>query len=471
MLIPVILAGGSGTRLWPLSRDLYPKQFLPLVGERSLLQETLGRFQGLTTEAPIIVCGEAHRFIVAEQLRAAGIVGAQIIVEPTARNTAPAIALAALAAQARGSAARIVVLPSDHVLRDTAAWQAAATVAEMAACDGYLTTFGVQPDCPHTGYGYLRAGAALGPSGAYQLDQFVEKPDAVTAEQYLQSGKYLWNSGMFLFRADRYLAELAQHQPAMAQACQASWQTAAHDMDFVRPDAAAFATCPSDSVDYAVMERTRQAAVVPLSAGWSDLGSWDAVAAELPQDAQGNAAVGDVVLQSCKDSLIHASHRLVTAIGLHDHLVVETADAVLVAPKAAAQDIKALVQTLKQRKRDEAVQPARVHRPWGWYETISMGARYQVKRIQVSPGERLSLQLHHHRAEHWIVVQGTARVTCGENVFLLSENESTYIPLGKQHRLENPGTIPLEIIEVQSGSYLGEDDIVRFEDRYGRVAQ
>lgn len=470
MLIPVILAGGAGTRLWPLSRDLYPKQFLPLTGERSLLQQTLVRAHAVSAEAPIIVTGDAHRFIVAEQLRGAEVSGAQVIVEPVGRNTAPAITLAALAAQARDPAALLLVLPSDHVLRDTAAFAAAVAVARGVAASGSLVTFGIQPDAPHTGYGYIRAGATLS-AGARAVARFVEKPDRATAEQYLASGDYLWNSGMFLFSAQAYLEELAALQPAMLEACRNSWAAAARDLDFVRPEGKAFAACPSDSVDYAVMERTTRAAVVPLAAGWSDLGSWDAVAAEMQADTSGNAVVGDVLAQGCRDSLIHASHRLVAAIGLDGYLVVETADAVLVAPKAAAQKVKEVVAALKQGKREEATQHRRVHRPWGWYETLALGPRFQVKRIQVAPGQRLSLQKHHHRAEHWVVVHGTAKVTRGEESFLLAENQSTYIPLGETHRLENPGSIPLEIIEIQSGSYLGEDDIVRFEDRYGRAAK
>jgi len=465
MLQCVILSGGSGTRLWPLSRELFPKQLINLQGgDETLLQATLTRTAGLPgLLAPVIVCNENHRFLVAEQVRALGVPGAKVILEPCARNTAPAIALAALAADPE---ALLLVLPADHVIHDKAAFQTAVATAIAVAEQGQLVTFGVVPSAPETGYGYIRCGKSLGP--AFEIDRFIEKPDRKTAEGFLASGGYLWNSGMFLLKASRYLEELAKHAPAMLEAARAAVSAAKSDLDFLRVDAAAFAKSPSDSIDYAVMEKTDSAAVVPLDAGWSDVGSWSSLHESLERDSSGNALRGDVLSVDTEGSFVLAESRLVATVGLKDHVVVETKDAVLVAPKGRVQDVKKLVEKIKQSGRSEHQLHREVHRPWGSYDSIENGARYQVKRLSVKPGASMSLQLHHHRAEHWIVVAGTARITRGEEVYMLEENQSTYIPLGVKHRIENPGKIPLHIIEVQSGSYLGEDDIVRFEDRYGR---
>ena len=471
MLIPVILSGGAGTRLWPLSRELYPKQLLKLVGDETMLQATASRVRGLNAGAPIVVCNEEHRFLAAEQLRTTGQTAQAILLEPSGRNTAPAIALAALAAtQAGYPEALLLVLPADHVIRDTEAFQAAVRQALPSAEAGQLVTFGVVPDSPETGYGYIRRGAAqTGPTaGTFRIAAFVEKPDAGRAAQFVAAGDYLWNSGMFLFRASRYLAELERHAPDIASACRNAFVAARKDLDFTRVDAQAFSACRSDSIDYAVMEKTAEAAVVPLAAGWSDVGSWSALHAALPADEAGNVTRGDVVIDSCSGSYFHAESRLIAAIGLKDHVVVETKDAVLVAPLSEVQHVKTLVNRIKGDGRHEHLLHREVARPWGSYDSIDSGDRFQVKRLMVKPGATLSLQLHHHRAEHWIVVSGTARITRGDEVFLLEENQSTYIPVGAKHRIENPGKIPLHLIEVQSGSYLGEDDIVRFEDQYGR---
>jgi mannose-1-phosphate guanylyltransferase / mannose-6-phosphate isomerase len=463
MLTPVILSGGSGTRLWPLSRELYPKQLLPLVGEHTMLQETAQRLAGLEAAAPIVVCNEAHRFLVAEQLRLLGTRPQAIILEPVGRNTAPAIALAALQAKPD---ALLLVLPADHVIRDVPAFQAAVQAAIPAANAGKLVTFGIVPTGPETGYGYIKK--AAGKDIASPIERFIEKPDRARAETFLKEGGYFWNSGMFLFRADRYIAELTAHAPDIAAAARAALASARPDLDFVRVDKAAFEACRADSIDYAVMEKTRDAVVVPLDAGWSDVGSWSALHEALTPDAQGNVARGDVIAEDSSGCYFYSESRLVSAVGLKDHVVVETKDAVLVAPKDRVQDVKKLVTRLKAAGRYEHSLHREVYRPWGSYDSIDNGQRFQVKRLTIKPGAQLSLQLHHHRAEHWIVVSGTARITLGEKVFLLQENESTYIPIGEKHRIENPGAIPLHIIEVQSGSYLGEDDIVRFEDRYGR---
>jgi mannose-1-phosphate guanylyltransferase/mannose-6-phosphate isomerase len=466
-LVPVILSGGAGTRLWPLSRELYPKQLLPLVGEHTMLQDTVLRLAGLAVAAPIVVCNEAHRFLVAEQLRIIKCPAQAIILEPVGRNTAPAIALAAHAARAAaGEGALLLVLPADHVIRDAAAFRAAVQVAARAASDGSLVTFGVVPVAPETGYGYIRRGAAVGQ--AYRIAQFVEKPDLQRAAQFLASGDYYWNSGMFLFSAGRYLAELTRLAPDIATACEQAVQGAAHDLDFTRVEVQAFAACRSESIDYAVMEKTGDAVVVPLDAGWSDVGSWSALQAACEADAAGNVLRGDVIAEDTSGCYIHAGSRLVATVGLRDHVVVETKDAVLVAPRDKAQEVKALVARIKAQGRSEHLLHREVFRPWGSYDSLDNGERFQVKRLTVRPGAVLSLQLHHHRAEHWVVVSGTARITRGEEVFLLEENQSTYIPIGVRHRVENPGKIPLHIIEVQSGGYLGEDDIVRFEDQYGR---
>jgi mannose-1-phosphate guanylyltransferase/mannose-6-phosphate isomerase len=473
MLTPVILSGGAGTRLWPLSRELYPKQLLPLVGKETLLQATAMRVAGLDVAAPIVVCNEAHRFLVAEQLRTINATAQAILLEPVGRNTAPAIALAALAALSatKGKAdPLLLVLPADHVIRNVAAFQAAVRTAVRAAEAGRLVTFGVVPTAPETGYGYIRSGAALGAGldGAYDIAAFVEKPDAARAAQFLKDGNYLWNSGMFLFRASRFLEELDKHAPDIAENCRQAFAAARHDLDFTRVGEQQFAACRSDSIDYAVMEKTDAAAVVPLSAGWSDVGSWSSLHAAIATDANDNVTHGDVVLENCSGSYVHASSRLIAAVGLKNHVVVETKDAVMVAPMDQVQDVKALVTRLKSEGRSEHLLHREVFRPWGSYDSIDFGDRFQVKRLTVKPGASMSLQLHHHRAEHWIVVSGTARITRAEEVFLLEENQSTYIPVGTKHRIENPGKIVLHMIEVQSGSYLGEDDIVRFEDIYGR---
>jgi len=468
VLVPVILSGGAGTRLWPLSRELYPKQLLRLVAERTMLQETVARTEGLPGLAPpIVVCNENHRFMVAEQLRELGTAPQAIVLEPQGRNTAPAAAIAALLVSGGADADPVLlVLPADHVITDVPAFQAAVAVGRVAAESGSLVTFGVVPDRAETGYGYIRRDAGPGP--AFSVAKFVEKPDSATARGYVESGEYYWNSGMFMFRASAYLAELGRYTPAMLAACRAALAAAGRDLDFLRLPAQEFASCPSDSIDYAVMEKTDRAVVVPLAAGWSDVGSWAALADALPRDAEGNVTAGDVLTEDSSGCYLHSTSRLVAAVGLRDHVVVETKDAVLVAPRDRVQDVKELVAELKARGRYETSLHREVYRPWGSYDSIDSGDRFQVKRLIVNPGATLSLQLHHHRAEHWVVVTGTAKVTRGDEVFTLSENESTYIPIGARHRIENPGKIPLHIIEVQSGTYLGEDDIVRFEDRYGR---
>jgi mannose-1-phosphate guanylyltransferase/mannose-6-phosphate isomerase len=447
-----------------------------------MLQATVARTAGLPgVGAPVVVCNEAHRFMVAEQLRQAGAEGTRIVLEPVGRNTAPAIALAAHAAlgAAGGDDPLLLVLPADHVVRDVAAFQAAVRAALPAAAAGRLVTFGVVPDAPETGYGYIRRAAeplagssgtaGAGASGAvYPIDRFVEKPDLATAQGFLASGEYYWNSGMFLFGARRYLRELETQAPDIAAAVAAAYGAAKGDLDFLRIDGEAFAACRSDSIDYAVMEKTREAVVVPLAAGWSDVGSWSSLHAAVESDGDGNVLRGDVIAEDTRDSFVFSESRLVATVGLDSHVVVETKDAVLVAPRDRVQDVKALVARIKSAGRSEHSLHREVFRPWGSYDSVENGERYQVKRLSVNPGASMSLQLHHHRAEHWIVVSGTARITRNDEVFLLEENESTFIPLGAKHRIENPGKIPLHIIEVQSGSYLGEDDIVRFEDRYGR---
>ena len=487
MIVPLILSGGAGTRLWPLSREMYPKQFLPLVGNQTMLQNTITRLAGVAELAsPIVVCNENHRFMVAEQLRQVDSCAAAIILEPVGRNTAPAVAVAALRVLAAGDDPIFLVLPADHVIKDAATLCRTVEAAVPHARAGKLITFGVVPTGPETGYGYIKAGAPLSPpspqntdsrspipdsripTAAFTVARFVEKPDLATAQGYVASGEYYWNSGMFMFQASRYLQELEKFSPGMVAACRQACDGAVADLDFVRLDADAFARCPADSIDYAVMEKTAAAVVIPLDAGWSDVGSWSALREVGELDGQGNLVYGDVLTKDVNNCYLHAESRLLAAVGVTDHVVVETADAVLVVHKDRVQDVKEIVQQLKRQSRSEAILHRRVFRPWGSYESIDSAERFLVKRIIVKPGATLSLQMHHHRAEHWIVVCGTAAITRGEETFVLSENQSTYIPLGVSHRLCNPGKIPLELIEVQSGSYLGEDDIVRFEDIYGR---
>lgn len=465
-LVPLILCGGSGSRLWPLSRSAYPKQFLALTGDASLLQQTIARIPA-GAAAPIVVTNAEHRFMVAEQCRAIACQPAHVVLEPVARNTAPAIAAGALLALQADPDAVLLVLASDHVIQNPNAFHHCIEQALPAAHSGKLVTFGIVPDAPHTGYGYIQRGVAS-PDGLHAIQRFIEKPDAARAQAMLDAGGHFWNSGMFLFRADAFLAELGRLQPQMLAQIQAAVAGAERDLDFTRLAQAAFAACPSDSIDYAVMEHTQLGEVVAADIGWSDIGSWSALADILERDANGNALLGDVLQQDSHDCLVHANHRLVAAVGVQDLVIVETADAVLVAHKDQAQSVKKIVEHLQAAGRSECSTHRKVYRPWGSYEGIDAGGRFQVKRIEVKPGASLSLQMHYHRAEHWIVVRGTARVTCGEQVSLLSENQSTYIPLGTTHRLENPGKLMLELIEVQSGAYLGEDDIVRFEDSYGR---
>ncbi|WP_137191110.1 mannose-1-phosphate guanylyltransferase/mannose-6-phosphate isomerase [Stenotrophomonas rhizophila] len=464
-LLPVILSGGSGTRLWPLSREAYPKQFLALAGEQTMLQATWQRVAPIAGRAPLVVANEEHRFVAAEQLQQLGVQPLAILLEPVGRNTAPAIAVAALEATRDGDDAVLLVLPSDHVIADEEAFRAAVLRAMPVARSGKLVTFGIVPTGPETGYGYIKAGAA---GDVRPVDRFVEKPDAETAQQYVQSGEYFWNSGMFLFKASRYLAELERFNPAMLAASRTAWQQARRDADFTRLDKDAFTAVPSDSIDYAVMEKTADAVVVALDAGWNDVGSWTALRDVSAQDADGNAHHGDVIAIDCHNTYAYGE-RLIALVGLDDVIVVETDDAVMVGRSDRMQEIKQVVSRLKAAGRPEATWHRKVYRPWGAYDSIDHGERFQVKRITVKPGATLSLQMHHHRAEHWIVVSGTAEVTRGDDVLLLTENQSTYIPLGVTHRLKNPGKLPLELIEVQSGSYLGEDDIVRFEDTYGRA--
>ncbi|HAI94598.1 MAG TPA: mannose-1-phosphate guanylyltransferase/mannose-6-phosphate isomerase [Xanthomonadaceae bacterium] len=464
-LQPVILSGGSGTRLWPLSREAYPKQFIPLYGSDTMLQATWKRVTDIVALPPIIVANQEHRFVAAEQLQQAGAKPDTILLEPIGRNTAPAIAIAALHAMAGGKDPLLLVLPSDHVIRDVPAFHAAIASAADFAEAGKLATFGIVPSRPETGYGYIKAVPGDGPRA---IECFIEKPDAAAAGRYVASGEYYWNSGMFLFKASRYLAELERLQPAMLAACRESLDKAGHDMDFIRLDRDAFAASPADSIDYAVMEKTTAGVVIPLDAGWSDVGSWSALWEISEHDEDGNAHHGDVISLDCHNTYAYGSRRLVAMLGLDDIVVVETDDAVLVGHRDHMQQVKDIVAALKAKGRPETTWHRKVYRPWGAYDSIDHGERFQVKRITVKPGASLSLQMHHHRAEHWVVVSGTAEVTRGDETILLGENQSTYIPLGVTHRLRNPGVLPLELIEVQSGSYLGEDDIVRFEDSYGR---
>ncbi len=483
ILQPVILSGGAGSRLWPLSREQFPKQLHSFQSEHTLLQQTARRLDGLQVStgqiaAPMVVCNEQHRFLVAEQLRAVGCEPTSIVLEPVGRNTAPAVTVAALASADKDDDAILLVMPADHIISNPAEFHRAVNAAAELARDGALVAFGIRPTHAETGYGYIHMGDVLPSGNASAIKAFVEKPDADTASAMLESGEFVWNSGIFVMRASRWLEQLAAQQPDMLAACQRAYAGAVEDLDFCRLDAKAFAVCPGNSIDYAVMENLNYetqnpsgqavAAVVPVDAGWSDLGAWSALWEVGERDGSGNVTRGDVLTHSCRNNLFHAEHRLVTAVGVEDLLVVETVDAVMVAHRDNAQDVKKIVEQLAADGRSEGLMHRQVYRPWGSYEGVDAGERFQVKRIVVKPGAALSLQMHHHRAEHWIVVKGTARVTCGDKVFLLSENQSTYIPIGETHRLENPGAIPLELIEVQSGGYLGEDDIVRFEDRYGR---
>ncbi|HTQ74987.1 MAG TPA: mannose-1-phosphate guanylyltransferase/mannose-6-phosphate isomerase [Burkholderiales bacterium] len=467
---PLVLSGGSGSRLWPMSRRLLPKQFLPLTSEHSLLQDTLARLRGVEGAcAPIIVSNSEHRFLVAEQLREIGVRPDVQILEPVGRNTAPAVAVAALHVQSRNPDGCLLVLPSDQLIQDVPAFHAAIATALPLAAGGSLVTFGIAPRGPVTGYGYIERGEPIsGSGGSHRVARFVEKPDLDTARRYVASGRFFWNSGMFVFLAKRYLEELDRFRPDIASAARAAWQAGKSDLDFLRLDAAAFEACPSDSVDYAVMERTSASVMVQADMGWSDVGSWASLWETAKKDESGNAVHGDVDLRDARGCYVRAESRLVSVLGATDLVVVETDDAVLVADKSRTQEVKEVVETLDRKARTEHVSHSRVYRPWGYYESIDAGDRFQVKRIMVKPGEALSLQMHHHRAEHWVVVSGTARVTRDEETKLLAENESTYIPIGTRHRLENPGKTPLFLIEVQSGGYLGEDDIVRFEDRYKR---
>ena len=485
-LHPVIFAGGSGTRLWPLSREFFPKPFLSITGLHTMLQETILRLDGIEgIVQPIVVCNEEHRFLVAEQARQIDRMPESVILEPVGRNTAPAMTLAALALQSRAQDDEdplILGFHADHAIADVAAFRSAVETAAKLAKNDCIATLGAPPDSPHTGYGYIRKGEELAVDrdtanrAAYELAEFVEKPDKPTAKRMLETGKYLWNSGMFFMRASVWIEELERFRPDIVEACRQAYDNGAEDGIFYRPDAETFAACPADTIDYAVMERVtapdydghRRAVVVPLDAGWSDLGSWAAIMDISDKDADGNVIKGDVYAHETRNSMIHGQRRLVSVVGLEDIIVVDTADAVLIADRNKVEDVKALVDDLKRDERDERENHRRVHRPWGWYEVVDFGPRFQVKQITVNPGAALSLQMHHHRAEHWVVVSGTAKVTKAGEQFLLHENQAAYVQIGERHRLENPGAIPLKIIEVQTGSYLGEDDIVRFEDRYNR---
>ncbi len=470
MIVPIILCGGSGTRLWPLSREAYPKQFYSLVEDETLLQSTVRRLSDLSgCETPLLVCNNQHRFLAAEQLRQIGVESLSIILEPVGRNTAPAVACAALSIIQQKDDPVLFVLPADHIIRDTQTFAQAVETGTLLAEQGKLVTFGIIPTAPETGYGYIKASDRLQTdSPAFQVDRFVEKPDLNTAKDYIASGVYYWNSGMFMFKASRYINELEQFAPEILYACTAAHEKIVRDLDFLRLDAEAFVDCPSDSVDYAIMEKTDSAVVVPLDAGWSDLGSWGSLLELGPRDKNKNVVLGDVMTQDVKNCYLRSEGRLMTAVGVKDLIVVDSPDALLVAHKKRVQDVKTIVNRLKASGRNEYSSHRKVYRPWGSFESIDVSERFQVKRITVKPGGILSLQMHHHRAEHWIIVRGTARVTRGDEVLLLTEDQSTYIPLGVNHRLENLGVIPLDLIEVQTGSYLGEDDIIRLEDVYGR---
>ncbi|WP_417643377.1 mannose-1-phosphate guanylyltransferase/mannose-6-phosphate isomerase [Enterobacter kobei] len=467
-ILPVVMAGGSGTRLWPLSRSLYPKQFLSLVDDSSLLQATLLRLASLECSSPLIISNNEHRFIVAEQLRQAGIADFDIILEPVGRNTAPAIALAALHALKDGDDPIMLVLAADHVIQNVDAFCSSVTLAQTQAAEGQMVTFGIVPSRAETGYGYIRQGEAIAES-VYKVEAFVEKPDLATAEAYLRDGHYLWNSGMFMFKASVYLTELEKFRPDILHACKQAMSGASIDLDFIRLEESIFAACPDDSVDYAVMEKTSHSVVVPMDAQWCDVGSWSSLWDISNKDSNGNVTHGDVIYHNSNNNYVYAEDSLVTTIGADNLVIVQTKDALLIAKQDQVQDIKKVVDILKRENRSEHISHREEYRPWGRYDSVDQGSRYQVKRITVKPGERISTQMHYHRAEHWVVVAGTAKVTRGDDVFLVSENESTFIPVGVVHTLENPGKVPLEVIEIQSGSYFGSDDIVRLADKYGRV--
>ncbi|MCP1646864.1 mannose-1-phosphate guanylyltransferase/mannose-6-phosphate isomerase [Pseudomonas sp. GD04087] len=471
-MIPVILSGGSGSRLWPLSRKQYPKQFLALTGEHTLFQQTLSRlvFEGM--EPPVVVSNQEHRFIVQEQLEELSLKTQSILLEPFGRNTAPAVAIAAMKLMAEGRDELLLILPADHVIEDQRAFQRALALATNAAEKGEMVLFGVPANRPETGYGYIKAGDERGlPDGVIRVERFIEKPDETRAQQFVEDGGYFWNSGMFLFRASRFLEELKKHDADIYDTCLLALERSQHDGELISIDAATFECCPDNSIDYAVMEKTRRACVVPLSAGWNDVGSWSSIWEVHDKDDDGNVTMGDVMVHDSHNCLVHGNGKLVSVIGLEDIVVVETKDAMMIAHKDRVQDVKKVVNQLDAAGRSETQNHCQVYRPWGSYDSVDMGGRFQVKHITVKPGARLSLQMHHHRAEHWIVVSGTAQVTCDDKTFLLTENQSTYIPIASVHRLANPGKIPLEIIEVQSGSYLGEDDIERLEDVYGRTTE
>ena len=472
IIAPVIMCGGSGTRLWPLSRSQFPKQFLPLVHDTTMLQETIARLPK-KHQAPIFICNEDHRFLLAEQVKQIKCHGSTILLEPQGKNTAPALALAALNALAANEDVLLLVLAADHVIKETEKFHQAIHTATVAAKQGKLVTFGIVPTHAETGYGYIKQGTEQTHdhtvAGVYPVDQFIEKPDHKTAQNYLESGNYLWNSGMFLFKASRYLEELEKFRPDILASCQAAMTNVTKDLDFTRPDSTAFLQCADESIDYAVMEKTKDAVVVPLDAGWSDVGSYSALWEVCQQDEQHNVIKGDVITHETSNCYLHSQNKLIATLGVDNLVVIDTPDALLVANKDKVQYVKDIVNELKQRQRPEANLHREVYRPWGKFDSVDSGDRFQVKRITVNPGAKLSVQMHHHRAEHWIIVSGTAKVTLDEKTFLLTENQSTYIPIGVVHALENAGKLPLEMIEVQSGSYLGEDDIVRFEDKYGRV--
>jgi mannose-1-phosphate guanylyltransferase/mannose-6-phosphate isomerase len=468
MIKPVILCGGSGTRLWPLSRQAYPKQFIKLHGNGTMLQDCIARQSGLVAADAIFVCNEEHRFLTAEQIRSHGFNHAGIILEPIPKNTAPAIALAALHAISEGEDPILLILPADHIIKNIDAYRLTIEKASQVCKDGLLT-FGIVPSKPETGYGYIRVGEKVNDNEVYHVEAFVEKPDSLTAEKYLKNGDYLWNSGIFMFRAGRYLKELEKFRPDIFEACKKAMEGAKKDLDFIRIGKKAFEACPAESIDYAIMEKTDQAMVVKMESSWSDIGSWQALWEINNKDEHGNSLKGDAIVHETNNSLVIAESRLVVVQGMDKVAVIETKDALLVTSMDHAQEIKKIVQRLESMQRDEIKQQRQVYRPWGHYDSMDSGDRFQVKRITVKPGAKLSVQMHHHRAEHWVVVSGSAKVRIGEKTILLTENQSAYIPLGETHSLENPGKIPLNIIEVQTGAYLGEDDIVRFEDRYGRI--